>query len=242
MRKIILVSSLALMLLSTSAFAQRGEDDRRKASHVNTHKSKHTYSKRIDRRKTYSHARIKPHVSHRRPHRRPIVHRPMQILRPHHRPGYRLKRFNRRAAFPFILGGLTYHFLNGIFYRPYDQGYRVVSAPIGAIVNTLPHGRVSVVIGGRNYYMYNNIYYLWDGSRRGYRVVDVPRSDYIYDRPPQSYSVGTNHYRSGDIARTLPAGSTPVIIDGVRYYENEGIYFLPKKRNGRTVYKVVEVY
>jgi len=243
MRKIILLSSIAIILISTSAFAERGDYERK--SKAMTQKVQKSQRQRASNPKRYQSAKSykNTHRVSPRPVRRPVVYRPKHVVPVHHRPGYRVKRLNNHAAFHFMLGGLTYHFLNGIFYRPYNQGYQVVAAPVGAIVYSLPHGHVSVVIGGRNYYMYNNIYYLWDGSRRGYRVVDVPSSNYVYDRPPQSYSVGANQYRSGDIVRQLPSGSTRVIIDDIRYYENEGIYFLPvKKSNGRTVYKVVEVY
>ena len=216
MKKVIILSSLALLLLSSSANAHRWE-----------HKEhKHNVKKMIDR----------PHKRH--PHRpyKSHIHRPHHKIANHRRPGYRVKQLHR-DSFHFVLGGLSYHYLSGAFYRPYNNGYRVVRAPIGAFIYNLPYGYTKIHINNRNYYRYENIYYERDFDRRGYRVIDAPT--YISDA---SNNYDTSYrYQVGDVALNLPSGAIEVIIDGIHYYEAEGKYFLPSRQNGKTVYTVVDL-
>ncbi len=125
--------------------------------------------------------------------------------------------------------GLDYVYSSGAFYRPFGSGYRLVKAPIGAIVYTLPVNCTSVVYHDRNYYRYRDTFFVWEGRERGYRIVDAPRR-YAYE-----------HYRVGEILETLPYGASAVIIDHVRYYEYHNQYFLPQKRAGVKLYVRVEL-
>ena len=172
-----------------------------------------------------------------RPHR--VVHRRVtHIRRPHyvslhHRIGHRIPTLHRNAI-RLSVGGLGYRYRNGAFYRPYRSGFRVVSAPIGAIVHTLPTGYMSVRLNERNYYRYEDTYYERRG--RGYCVVETPTACSTSSQVDTMY-----RYQTGDVALNLPVGAVEVIIDGRRYYEADGQYFLKSYRDGRTSYEVVEV-
>lgn len=234
MKKIITLSSLALLLLSTSLYADRAEHRDRKL--VKT--PKHHVKK--------AHHPVRQKVIHHRPHKhyirpsghRPAIHRPKPVVVKHYRPGHRVKRIHR-DAFHFMLGGLAYHYFSGVYYRPYHDGYRVVRAPIGAVVYTLPYGYTTVYLNNRNYYHYDDVYYSWDSHRNGYRVVEAPGR---CTAPVSARPVSIYQYQPGDIALNLPAGAVEVIIDGRHYFESEGVYFRSTNRDGRPAYRVVEIY
>ena len=50
----------------------------------------------------------------------------------------------------------------------------MVSAPIGAYVQTLPLGYIAFTIGLSTFYFVNDTYFIWDGNRQGYYVVEKP--------------------------------------------------------------------
>ena len=69
----------------------------------------------------------------------------------------------------FVLGGMTYYYYADVYYvwDSYRGGYRVVEAPLdtagyrpGDVVEILPDGAISVTINGRQYYRYNNVYFM----------------------------------------------------------------------------------
>ena len=219
MKKTVILSILAILLLTPSAQAEQWEG----RHHI----------------KKVHHVANRHHI---RPHRRVTVHRPhrrLHIRRPNHvrlvhRVGHRIHRLHRRAIH-LNVGGLGYRYLGGAFYRPYRSGFRVVHAPIGAIIHTLPVGFMQVRVNNSNYYRYEDTYYRPCSS--GYRVVETPTQCNTYRR-----DIDTNYqYQIGDIAYNLPAGAIEVIIDGKRYYEAEGRYFLQAWRDGKEVYEVVMI-
>jgi len=67
-----------------------------------------------------------------------------------------------------------HYYRRGIFYRHYDNFYRVVRPPLGLIIATLPMGYIDVRFGDRVYARYNDVYYA--PSPRGYMVVESPPS------------------------------------------------------------------
>ena len=73
-----------------------------------------------------------------------------------------------------VVGGVPYFYASGVYYRPYSSGYIVVSAPVGAFVQTLPDGFVAFNIGVTTYYFVNDTYYVWDEIRDGFVVVGKP--------------------------------------------------------------------
>lgn len=163
-------------------------------------------------------------------------YRPYYPPAPHHRPGYFVDTLPR-VSLRIVWGNLAFFFADGAFYRPYNGRYIVAEPPYGAIVPRLPAGHSSLFIGGERYFVYEGIYYAWDGSASGYRVVD---SASLGERSASaSVSISGSGYRLGDIVELLPSGAVSTVIDGAQYYRFEGLYFMPSVRNGRVVYIVV---
>jgi len=73
-----------------------------------------------------------------------------------------------------VVSGVPYYYASGVYYRRYSSGYIVVSAPIGAFVETLPAGFIAFTIGLTTYYFVNDTYYVWDENRDGFSVVPKP--------------------------------------------------------------------
>ncbi|WP_444929396.1 DUF6515 family protein [Microbulbifer sp. SSSA002] len=114
---------------------------------------------------------------HRAVHR-PVYRRSYHGHRPHHRPshygyGYRWRHLPRNFV-SISIGAAGFYYSDGIFYRPASSGYVVAQAPKGAIVHSLPASALTVAVGGHNYYVAYDTYYLWDQRHRGYRVVPRP--------------------------------------------------------------------
>ena len=118
-----------------------------------------------------------------RPVNRPYVERrivrPQRIIPQNRRVGHRVNTLHR-DAYRFRHAGLNYRYRSGVFYRPYTHGYRVVSAPIGALILTLPIGYSTLSYNHQNYYHYNDVYYRQDRGVHGYRGVERP---YIAPQP-----------------------------------------------------------
>ncbi len=221
MRKVVIFSSLALLLFSSSLYGDRFEHKHvKKPHHVvhsNTIRNEHRYTRPSIRGKHYT---KKSHL--RKPH---------HYVANHRRLGHRVNHLHR-DAFYFSLRGLDYHYMDGAFYRPYRNGYRVVRAPVGAFIYDLPRGFIKIYVGSHPYYRYEDTYY--EGYRDGYRVVGEP-IEYVRDIPRYRYN-------RGDVVSTLPRGAIEVIIDGTHYYEFGDIYFSLSLRNGMRVYTVVNVF
>ncbi len=133
-----------------------------------------------------------------------------------------------RHVYRFRHGGHRYRYSEGLFYRSYNHGFRVVQAPIGAVILSLPIGYRHMRVSDRDYYRYHDVYYQREFGRRGYRVVENP------------YSHQRFCYHVGEMVNTLPLGASEVIIDNVRYYEHDNYYFRPQRRNGVRMYLVVD--
>ncbi|GJM25527.1 MAG: hypothetical protein DHS20C16_19420 [Phycisphaerae bacterium] len=115
--------------------------------------------------------------------------------------------------------GHRYYSCDGVYYRQYDNYYRVVRPPVGVTLAFLPQGYVTVQYGGRPYYRYDNTYYVREivNSQPTYIVVEPPRDVYIDALPPDCYEV---HYRGRiyyvDIYEEI--AYAPVIVDGYTRY------------------------
>lgn len=66
---------------------------------------------------------------------------------------------------------VRYYRSNGVWYVKQNRRYRVVSAPAGVRVTTLPRGYRVVKVRGVKYYKYNGVYYKRSG--RNYIVVSA---------------------------------------------------------------------
>jgi len=65
-------------------------------------------------------------------------------------------------------------FHNGRFYRHRGNAYFLDRAPIGARVHRLPRGFAVFQIGGRPFYYFGGVYYIYDQPQDDYEVVEQP--------------------------------------------------------------------
>jgi hypothetical protein len=129
----------------------------------------------------------------------------------------------------------------------------------GMVVHGLPHGYISVHVGGRPYYYYDGVYYETNPS--GFVVVTPPIGAFVTTVPTGSValSVGGSMYFYGGGAyyvqqangfvvvppplgisvAELPPGATPVSIGGNSYFLAGGTYYLPVMQGGVTVFMTV---
>ena len=77
-----------------------------------------------------------------------------------------------RAHHQLTLGGKSYFYASGRFYRHANGVYSVVAAPIGAIVPILPGGYLGFGVGSNRYFYFQGIYYRRVDS--GYEVIEEP--------------------------------------------------------------------
>ena len=69
-----------------------------------------------------------------------------------------------------------YYYYNGTYYDDYQDNYRVVAPPVGAVVESLPQGYETVVIDGETYYKVDNVQYkpvVQDNGEIWYEVIKV---------------------------------------------------------------------
>ncbi|BCU79224.1 DUF6515 family protein [Luteolibacter sp. LG18] len=94
-----------------------------------------------------------------------------------------------------------------VVYRDYRPGY---------VVETLPGGYQTEVVGGVQYYHHDNIYYRPQG--RGYVVVESPRMHGPMMPPP-------GHMGFGTTVTTLPNGARIVTHNRTRYWVHDNVYY-----------------
>ncbi len=101
--------------------------------------------------------------------------KPERRYTPPHRRHQRPHNYHSHLPFGFarlLIHGLEYFYHSGQFYQPYQEGFLLVTPPLGAVVATLPYGYTVVNRNGQSYYVVNNTYYL--PHPQGYRVVLPP--------------------------------------------------------------------
>ena len=81
----------------------------------------------------------------------------------------------------------------------------------------LPSDNTQMTVNNTSYYYYASTFYTQSGS------------DYVVVQPPP-----------GAIVPYVPDGYVKKEINGVQYYLDNNIYYLPKSENGDIVYEVVE--
>ncbi|MDI9365304.1 MAG: DUF6515 family protein [Flavobacterium sp.] len=105
-------------------------------------------------------------------------------------------------------------------YLPRYKSFAPYGPNIGFRVNALPYGYLPFYFGSRNYYYYDNTFYRRYDDRN-YEVVAPP----IGAKLPE-----------------LPKAAKVVTIDGVKYYELGGTYYLPTyNEKNEILYEVVGV-
>lgn len=133
---------------------------------------------------------------------------------------YRGQRVVHIAGPRFIIpyGGISFHYSNGYFYRPYGGYFRVVAPPIGININILPRGYRRVFVGNDPYYYYGGTYYRPGSRPDEYQVVDAPL---------------------GASVPELPNGAKVVVINDQKYYELDGTYYKEEIRDNDEIWYTV---
>lgn len=122
------------------------------------------------------------------------------------------------AAITLSWNNHPYHYYNGVYYEPYNSGYRVIAAPVGIRINTLPQGYSEIPVNGVNFYYYGGTYYRNYGN--GFEVTAAPFGAVVYN---------------------LPEGAQETTINGNRYMVYNNTYYQPFNDNGNDAYEVVDV-
>ncbi len=77
-----------------------------------------------------------------------------------------------RGSLSIGFGGGSYWFNGGVWYQPWNRGFRVILPPVGIVVPLLPYDYVTLRVGGSPYYYANGVYYAT--APGGYAVVNAP--------------------------------------------------------------------
>lgn len=123
------------------------------------------------------------------------------------------------ATVEMKVGNETYHYFSGIFYRQLPDGYIVVPAPLGAVVDKLPEGAGGAVYKGdsNTYFYYFGTFFTAEGDK--YKTV----------KPP-----------AGTLVGYVPDGYTETEVDGGPRYEFGGFSFKPVFMQDVLVYQVAK--
>ena len=112
---------------------------------------------------------------------------------------------------------MQYHYDSGVYYVEESNGYKVVPAPVGALVSSLPDGYVRLAVSGTTYYYYGGAFYISSSGK--YKVVTAP---------------------AGAVVTHLPEGTEEVTLNGQKYVTYNGTYYEPISQDGKDAYIVVE--
>jgi len=122
------------------------------------------------------------------------------------------------GAFAFTLANQHYYYNEGVYYEPYNQGYRVISAPYGAVINNLPDGYENIQVGDQYYYYFGGVFYI-DAQGDGFQVVQAPY---------------------GAVVSQIPEGALEQNINGQNILVYNNTYYLPISQDGQDAYQVVQ--
>jgi hypothetical protein len=183
---------------------------------------------------------------------RPGVIRPGYRFRPGY--GYRRPYFGYRnyyrpyigfslsvlpfGYYPFFYGADQFYYSGGLFYRQYDDQYKVVAPPVGAEVPSLPDDAKEIVINGQTFYEYKGVYYSQVQNADGKTVYVVSGKDGVLNTDENTQGLP----KVGDTVGQLPEGSREIQLKGEKYYVSPDDVYYEKIVDGNNVtYKVVSL-
>lgn len=147
--------------------------------------------------------------------------------------------------YPFYLGSSLYYYADGTFYRPYDDGGYVVTAPpVGAAVPKMPKGTKSIMIDNQQFYEFNGVYYKAIVNDKGEKVYVVAGKDGVLNTDGSDADNATSATpQVGDIIGQLPDNCRKVTLSGKKYFVSpDGIYYeAVSDRNGNDAYRIASV-
>jgi hypothetical protein len=114
--------------------------------------------------------------------------------------------------------GVSFHYSNGYYYRPYGNYFRVVAPPVGIHINILPRGYRRVYVQDVPYYYYGGTYYRPGSRADQYEVVEAPL---------------------GATVPELPNGTKVVVINDQKYFELDGTYYKEEIRGNDEIWYTV---
>ncbi|MES2426285.1 MAG: DUF6515 family protein [Bacteroidota bacterium] len=147
--------------------------------------------------------------------------------------------------YPFYMGASLFYYSDGIFYRPYDDGGYVVTAPpVGAAVPQLPKGAKGIMIDNQQYFEYNGVYYKIVLNDKGDKVFVVAGKDGVLNTDNGSNDDAVSQTpRVGDVVDRLPDGVRKVTLNGKKYFVSaDDIYYeRVTDSNGNTGFRIASV-
>lgn len=146
--------------------------------------------------------------------------------------------------YPFYLGSSLYYYANGTFYRPYDDGGYVVTAPpVGAAIPKLPRGTKSIMIDNQQFYEFNGVYYKAVVNDKGEQVYVVAGKDGVLNTDGDDVNETSATPQVGDIIGQLPDNCRKVSLNGKKYFVSpDDIYYESvTDSNGSTAYRIASI-
>jgi hypothetical protein len=231
--KSLIVVAIILLFsgLTTSVFAQRGGRGGGRYFHGPSRGSFGVTSVHIGFRTGYHYRPVGWGYAYRRPY-----YSYRSFYRPYVGIGIRVLPF---GYYPFYYGADQFYFSEGLFYRQYNNQYKVVVPPVGASVPALPSNAQQVVINGQTYYEYKGVYYSESQNADGKTVYIVAGKDGVLNTDHENDA--DNGPQIGDVVSQLPEGYKEVMVKGNKYYVSDyGVYYEQIFGDGGKVsYKVI---
>jgi hypothetical protein len=141
--------------------------------------------------------------------------------------------------YPFFFGNTQFFYSGGLYYRHYDDNYRVVVPPVGAEVPSIPSDARQVTINGKTYYEYKGVYYDSVVNNDGKTVYVIAGKDGVLNTPTGT-SDSEQPIQVGDEVDVLPQNAKEVTLKGEKYYvSDDGVYYQEVIIDGKTTYRVV---
>jgi hypothetical protein len=141
--------------------------------------------------------------------------------------------------YPFFFGNTQFYYSGGLYYRQYNDSYRVVVPPVGAEVPSIPSDAEEVTINGQTYYEYRGVYYNPVVNGDGKTVYVIAGKDGVLNTPGGNTD-SEQAVQIGDEVEVLPQNIREVMLKGEKYYVSEdGVYYQEVPNGDKTTYRVV---
>jgi hypothetical protein len=143
--------------------------------------------------------------------------------------------------YPFFYGDAQYYYSSGLYYRQYENEYKVVVPPVGAEVPELPKDAQEVTINGQTYYEYKGVYYSPVEKADGKTAYIISGKDGVLNTDNGEVNAGSGA-RLGDMVEQLPENTREVTVRGEKLYVSEdGVYYEAVQDGDKVTYKVVGI-
>jgi hypothetical protein len=143
--------------------------------------------------------------------------------------------------YPFYYGDVQYYYSQGLYYRQYDNQYKVVVPPVGAEVTQLPSDAQEVTINGQTYYEYKGVYYSPLEKTDGKTAYIIAGKDGVLNTDNGDINAGSG-MKIGDVVTELPEGTRQVTLKGQKLYVSEdGVYYEEVQDGDKLTYRVVGI-